>query len=231
MEPFHLSAQASRFGSGHPDLESVLDLVDEDSSEEIYGLCRLWITEGVPFVFRESPMLYEAMRGWLARRLRIHPKEITMIGSARVGYSLTPSNLGRAFGRHSDLDLVAVSKDLFDRLANEARAFKEDLSSGEVEPKTAGQERWWPSAAEDINRQLATRGFIDSWKIPALPRYPDAKKIANSCWYLGEKLRATNEAYWVSKISLRVYEDVRAFIRQNWINLKSLQGIARPDPI
>jgi hypothetical protein len=186
-------------------------------------LCRLWLSEGVPFMFLQQPMMYEAVRSWLGFRLKIHPKEITLIGSARLGFSLTPSNLGRSFGTHSDLDLVAVSEDLFFHLDGEVEKFYSDLESGTISV-TDRTKRFWPESAADLIRSKNQRGFIDSWKIPSLDRYPKAKSIANTCWQLTEKLKVSNESYDVKGASIRVYRDLHSFIRQNWINLKNLSS-------
>jgi hypothetical protein len=222
MEPFRLSNSARALLAGYPTLDQILAVVNGESHEELYGLCRQWITEGVPFVFSDCPMVYESARGWLARRIGIHPKEITVIGSARVGYSLNPTQLGKIFCKNSDLDLVAVNPELFDALCKEVEIFVAHLESGELVPASPGQARWWPTTAKDLDRIMRTRGFVDSWKIPSLDRFPVARKITDSCWRLTEKLKATDESYEMKKSSLRVYRDVHSLIRQNWINLKAV---------
>jgi hypothetical protein len=59
-------------------------------------------------------MLYEAVREWMSVRLQVHPKNVTLIGSARIGFSMCPRpNYGRQFGANSDLDFSVVDERLF----------------------------------------------------------------------------------------------------------------------
>jgi hypothetical protein len=100
-------------------------------------VARLWLTEGLPSAFFTSPAIYEDMRGWLASRLNVHPKEVTLIGSARLGYSLAPPpNFGRPFGPRSDLDLSIVSADLFKRVTLAFSSFAVDYRAGAVMPRS-----------------------------------------------------------------------------------------------
>jgi hypothetical protein len=222
MDPFLISPQASTLGPSYPELASLMDVIRHGNEEEIYGLCRLWISEGVPYVFFEQPMMYEIIRGWLAKRLKIHPKEITLIGSARIGYSLSPPPwLGRAFGTHSDLDLVAISSNLFSRFEKEFLQFSEDLSMGIIVPNTSRKKKLWPEIIEDLNR-TRQRGFLDTWKVPFMDRYPLAKQIGNTCWLLREKLRISSDRYHLKETSLRVYKDFPSFVHQTRINLRAI---------
>ena len=60
------------------------------SQEERRYFCRLWVYEGVPAVFLEAPMLYQAILGWLGKMLGEDPKNFTLLGAGRFGYSLEP---------------------------------------------------------------------------------------------------------------------------------------------
>lgn len=223
MEPFFISRQASFLSPSHPDLESILQVIQNGDEEEIYGLCRLWFSEGTPFAFSRQPMMYEVVRGWVAKRIKIHPKEITLIGSARMGYSLSPPpRLGGAFGTHSDLDLVVISHDLFSRYESELERFSEDVDSKYIIPDTPLKERLWPEIISDLKRTSQHRGFLDTWKIPYIDRYPLSKAIGQTCWALTEKLRVSNEGCNVKKSSIRVYKNFYCFVRQMRINLNSI---------
>jgi len=198
-------------------------VLQNGNEEEIYGICRLWISEGTPFVFSGEPMMYEKVRGWIAKRLSIHPKELTLIGSARMGYSLAPPpRLGTAFGSHSDLDLVAISQDLFSRFEAEFQRFADDLETGRIIADTPFKEKLWPDIASDLKRTSEQRGFLDTWKIPYMERYPLAKRIGSTCWLLREKLCVSQNQYNITKTSLRVYKDFYSFVRQIRINLSAI---------
>lgn len=223
MKPFFLSNEGAALDVQHPNLQKVLALLRGSNISEIDGLCRLWISEGIPFCFQGRPMLYEVIREWTARRISIHPKELTIIGSGRIGYSLAPvPKLGREFGDHSDIDFAAVSPNLFDRACVELDMFRSDLQSGLIVPDTERKRVLWPEIASDLDRTRTQRGFIDTWKIPTLNRYPLARCITQTCWEMCEKLRVTDDKIQVKKSSLRVYRDFSSFIRQLRINLRAV---------
>ena len=118
-----------------PDAEALRAAVRGGKRHGQEILARLWITEGIPFAFQGNPSIYEEMRGWLSHRLSVHPKEITLVGSARIGYSLaSPPELGRPFGKHSDLDLCIVSATLFKQFEEAVEQFRGDYQAGKVLP-------------------------------------------------------------------------------------------------
>lgn len=96
--------------------ECLPDPAPEDGDLEKF--VRLWLTEGVPFAFKDRPIVYEALREWVAALLDIFPKDVSMVGSARIGFSLAPQKQLREFTvGSSDLDLFVVSAPLFGRLS------------------------------------------------------------------------------------------------------------------
>ena len=60
-------------------------------------LARLWISEGIPFAFRKCPGLYGEVRDSLAKGLELDAKQISVVGSGRLGYSLAPKRWGTAY--------------------------------------------------------------------------------------------------------------------------------------
>ncbi len=69
---------------------------------------------GVPFAFRDSPADYDTLRGTLGAALHLAVDTMTVIGSGRIGFSLSPDKYGIPFSAKSDLDVVVVSAELFD---------------------------------------------------------------------------------------------------------------------
>src|SRR5258706_15741350 len=130
MKPFPLTDSAKRLSEVFPQSQTVRDVLGSLSRDEKLGFLRLWVSDGIPFAFRHVPLLYEAMRSYISRRLLVPPKVITMIGSARVGYSLSPlPDFGKAFGNHSNLDLSLVNEDVFQRLEADFHTWKTDWES------------------------------------------------------------------------------------------------------
>lgn len=182
---------------------------------------RLWLTEGLPAAFRGCPAIYEEVRGWLGTQLGIHPKEITLIGSARVGYSLAPApDFGRRFGKHSDLDLSVISAQLFARLVTAFNLFADDYRQNSAVPRSDRERELWDDNLQ-FGRRNIPRGFLDARKIPNFARYSDSQNINQTMWVLLKKFEVTPGAPEVRRVSVRVYRDWQCFIDQVSLNLRS----------
>jgi len=181
----------------------------------------LWLTEGLPFAFRAAPAVYEDVRGWLGARLDVHAKQITMIGSARLGYSLAPApRFGRPFSEKSDLDLSIISDELFQRVGSAFESFCADYRARKVVPRTIYERRFWDENIAFGERNIP-RGFFDANKVPNLARYEVIQRVNQSMWDLLKRLEATAEAPRVRRASTRIYRDWRAFVDRVSLNLKT----------
>ena len=182
------------------------------------SLVRLWLTEGIPFAFRERPALYEAMRGWLGSILGICPKEITLVGSGRIGFSLAPPQYGRMFSSESDLDLSVVSPSLFDNFSKSFAQWEADYKAGIVQPRDSSERFFWDENIRWVPRNF-TKGFVDANKIPTWKRYPIAQSVGNAMWLLKRKLEITEGAPKVRNTSIRVYNSWRDLVARVSLNL------------
>jgi hypothetical protein len=227
MQSFNVSSALSRITNPYPSLDEIAQVVHLDNRDARYALARLWLSEGIPYAFKSNPAIYEALRLWLARNIGVEPKEITLIGSARQGYSLSPDiTLGRAFGPQSDLDLSAVSPVLFERIKQAYMRWQDDYTNGSAQPRHEREKHFWDENARTCPVALS-HGFIDPHKIPTWSRYPEAQTILSTLWRGLQKLRATNGAPIVRKLSLRVYSNWDSFVRQVAINLEATVSFYR----
>jgi hypothetical protein len=95
------------------ELKRLLDRSDDESfvQERLLG--------ATPWIFHERHATYETWRTELGRVSGLPGKLLFIVGSAAVGYSLSPLKPGRPFralavlGDASDIDLAAVSAELF----------------------------------------------------------------------------------------------------------------------
>ena len=219
MKPFLITDGAKRLVGEYLSPESLRETLQLLGRDEKHGLLRLWISEGIPFAFQDLPLLYEAIRGWLATQLSLHPKVITMIGSARIGYSLAPlPDFGRSFQSTSDLDLTVIAESLFSQLKTDFQNWKKDITDGIVVPRSSKEERYWSDTLQRVPSNIS-RGFIDPHKIPALYRYSTVQRVRNIQWLLNRKIALTPGAPQFSHASLRVYRDWKSFLDQMELNL------------
>ena len=207
-EPFPGSEELCAVLQGRPRVE-----------QEIFT--RLWLSEGIPYAFQSCPAVFEYIRGWLGQVLDVHPKEITLIGSARIGYSLAPlPKFGSKFSQKSDLDFSVISSSLFQRLIRDSHLFSKDYRNARIQPRNKRERDFW-----DANLKLFTRnirkGFLDSKKIPNYAHYPTAQTINETMWLLVERLKVTANAPTIQKASIRTYQNWESFVNQVSLNLHS----------
>ena len=220
MEPFSIPAALRGVTDHYPEPRLVLDAAIQGGEQAQTALARLWLSEGIPFAFRECPAVYEAVRSWLSAILGVNAKEIGIVGSARLGASLAPKKLGQPFSDTSDLDFFTVSKCLFEKLSEEFCQWSRAFENGEVTPRTAQEVRYWPENHKWGRRQIR-RGFLDKKFIPNLKQYPITMKISHRMWVLVEKLKRTPSAPRLKSASVRCYVSWDSFVRQVSLNLSS----------
>jgi hypothetical protein len=101
----------------YPSVDSFTDILLSDSLDNVV---RQYVFEGTPFVFRNYPqterILYRHLGPHLASsKDDVIPEEnIIVVGSAKIGFSLSPNTFPRRFSTNSDIDVLVVDKTLFD---------------------------------------------------------------------------------------------------------------------
>ena len=217
---FRMAPQLAGLRDTYPDSEDVLETV-RLGREAQSVVARLWVSEGIPFAFRECPALYEMARAWLAIGLEVNPKEISIRGSGRLGYSLAADRWGEAYERErSDLDLFAVSGELFERLRRDFTRWRDDYDNGTVRPMSEREAECWANNRDGAPKNI-TNGFLDSWRVPNLAAYRAFCKTNNRLDRLKAKLWDTDGGPKPRKdLSLRCYKDWRSYERQTTLNLK-----------
>jgi len=210
-----------RLRGHYPDVTLLTEVVRAVHDRDRTAIVRLWLTEGIPFGFQHCPGLYEAVRSWLGWRLSVHPKNVTMIGSARVGYSLAPYPLlGRPFNSASDLDFCVVSPALFQDLVETFERWADEYKSDVVHPRDDRERQYWSANLKVVPRGIR-RGAIDPKKTPTWDRYPVAQRVVTALWALTKKLEATLSGPITKRSSVRVYRDWDALIDLVSANLRS----------
>ena len=218
MRPFLFNTEANaRLVKRYPGPDEFAYAYKALANDGREAIIRSFVTEGMPYAFRELPLLYEIARDFVARRLGIEAREVTMVGSARLGYSVVPPNYGRAFNEESDIDLTVFSKTLFDGLVSDFLSWERDLATGQLKPTGVRSERFWPENRQLLPRNIR-RGFIDPYKIPNW--YNKTKNVYQALWVLQERLKATEGAPRVRRVSVRVYQNWEAFVKQLSLNLE-----------
>lgn len=218
MEPFKVAAPLTKLINPYPDAKSVLDVANKGGDQARIALARLWLSEGIPFAFKDCPGVYESIRTWLSGWLGVVAKEISLTGSARLGESLSPKQAGKPFDEKSDLDFFIVSNTLFENLREDFRSWSFDFESGVLQPTNDREAFFWRDN-NSRGTKLIQRGFLDSKIIPNRRKYPTTQKINQAMWLLIRKLQITAGAPKVTQASVRCYESWEAYVRQTKLSL------------
>src|SRR6185312_15015974 len=61
-----------------------------------------------PFAFKDRKKGYEFLVNHIAKSLQLNSDCVTLVGSGRIGFSLSPRQFGTPFSPRSDLDIAIV---------------------------------------------------------------------------------------------------------------------------
>ena len=217
---FRVGARLRKLVGTYPKAKDLLEAAEVGKLEKA-TLARLWVSEGIPFAFKKCPGLYEEARRWLAERVEVDPKDISLAGSGRLGYSLAPTRWGQSYHpTSSDLDFFAVSESLFEGLREDFERWSEDFRTGSIHPYPS-ERQYWEANEKETPRNIA-RGFLDSKRVPNRGRYGRFRQLNGSLAVLKIKLHQFEGGPKPSgRLTLRCYRNWPAFERQLSINLSS----------
>jgi len=111
----------------------IADFKEELKRTSNINIVRKHLLTGECFVFSSGD--YFDLRSEVAHYFKIHPTEVLVVGSAKLGFSISPKKLFLPFRDESDIDVAIVSSQLFDRVWQAAFDYKitggywENLSS------------------------------------------------------------------------------------------------------
>ncbi len=97
----------------HPNVEQFKQMLREKPLDDVV---RKYVFGGEPYAFREMPHAYTLLRNHLSKQIGTLAENITLVGSGKAGFSLKPDTFPRQFSDESDLDIVVVDEELFNRL-------------------------------------------------------------------------------------------------------------------
>lgn len=215
---FNVNNRSLKFaGHLYPDIELMKNILSV-SKDEQYEIIRQYFTEGVPSAFSKNPVLYEKIRTFLGGKIGVNAKSISITGSARIGYSLSP--IGNKFGRQydekkSDLDFFAVDANLFNNVSADFNLFVQWLNS----PTNTNVNMVLLRENERVIAKSILNGFIDQDKIPDLINFPTVKSIYSSLRELLRIMGDTKNCPQPKKTSIRIYKDWNSCIKRITLNI------------
>jgi hypothetical protein len=220
-ESFVLSEEAAAIAGYELKSLAFRQAITRISDKELPGFLRAFVQEGIPAAFAKQPLLWEALREWVAQMIKSQPDNIAIVGSARLGFSPKYGSFGRPFGADSDLDISVVDAQQFELLWHDARKF---IATPTVSIQPNATER--KIALWEENRKVLHRtcnaGFADANKIPSHHNlFPTAGQLNNIASILKSKLDASK--FPIRESSFRIYRSWGGFANQVRINYRSIR--------
>jgi hypothetical protein len=114
----------------------------------------------VPYAFKDAPSSLETLRRHLVQELSVRAEQVIVVGSGRIGFSLSPAGYPRRFGPKSDVDIVVIDDTMFDLYWHTMLIWNYPRRGT---PQLAGRDRSWRR-----NRQ---RDLYWGWFRPDYIRY------------------------------------------------------------
>jgi len=167
-----------------------LTLYDEDE------IIRRHISFGECAVISSSQ--YHDLRSDIAAKYSLHPNDVLVVGSGKLGFSIAPKKRYRHFGENSDLDVVIISESFFD-------GFWQNLHEHFI------QDGRWKHMDKFCNYLF--RGWIRPDMLPK----DESFNFGKEWWEFFNELTASRK-YPVPKIRGAVY--------RNWHFLEAYQRVA-----
>jgi len=164
-----------------------------------------YISFGSPYIFQSNESLYYDLKKDISSHFNEEIKNIIMIGSAKLGFSIAPSKLWKNFNDDSDIDIAIISEKLFDEYWKDLFEFNIELCD-----RTEEEE-------EKYNKFL--RYFFKGWLRPDLfPKRFNKKSL----WF--DYLHSISyKKYGPYKITCAMYKNTFFFNSYHLSNVKNIR--------
>lgn len=204
QSPFEFCRNTKQVSDPQVTYAELLSELKPLTKTELVMYVRTYVQERTPAAFSSQPMLWEAVREWVASRLKVHPREFGLSGSAQTGFSLGKMKSGAPFNPlGSDLDMFVVNKDCFSIVEAEARIFS---------VRNANSANF-TAQADTVSRQIQM-GYLDLNQVPANHElYPRISAARNDASIVIDRLRL--HGFELKPSHFRIYKDWGEL--SNWV--------------
>lgn len=140
---------------------------------------------------------YLNLRIEVAREFKIHPNDVLVVGSAKLGFSIAPKKRYNFFHNESDIDIAIVSEKLFGKIWLDVLEFKK-------------QKTFWDNKKFEEFKNFLFHGWIRPDKLPQSNLFELSKK-----WWDFFLKKTSSNSYGPYKI--------RGALYKNWEFLENYQ--------
>jgi hypothetical protein len=179
------------------------DLLDYDPEY----LIEKYLIFGNPYIFRSKDYLYFELKKELSSHFNVKTSEVFMIGSSKLGFSISPKKLWIKMDENvdSDIDMVILSEQLFDIFWKDLLDFRIELTSR--------------NECQDRNYQKFVDYFFKGWLRPDL--FPFDYHNRNDWFDFFNEL--SYKKYDKRKVSCAVFRNEYFFKKYHTKNLNQIR--------
>lgn len=211
-----LPLKCKEFKTLYLDSTELLNLYPSLSEDEKEIVINHYIINNPPIMFESLPLEFDHIKRIVANSLQIDMQEVILIGSSKVGFSISPDSYGVPKKEKTDLDLAIISDELFNLLKKDFDVFKNYYKKGCIIPSPTPKEQTYWDENKRVCTKTISRGFIDSNKIPNRDCCPHAQTTNQVMYVIVKELKDSN--FEISHASARIYKDWTAFRHQLKLN-------------
>lgn len=182
------------------------------------SLINFLIISNFCYAFKTKPLVYEQTTQYIADKFSLNKIQIILLGSARTGFAIDPSNYGRKFTENSDLDFAIIDEKLFNNCILDFKLWKRKTENNEYDEKIIN--KFWNDNQNNLKFQIK-RGFIDTYKVPNFTEFETTQQINQSLSLIVVNLLKYHNIK-VKEASARIYKDWETFHKQLKINIESV---------
>lgn len=166
-----------------------------------------WVIDRTPHVFAGDQTEYVIWKSKLAGKLGVDGRAITLIGSASVGFSLSPEKNFREFNDQSDIDIAIVSAHYFELAWHYIRNLGAEIHG--LNPRQK-------ASLTDHRSRLIYWGTFDTKYL--LPKLPFGKQ-----WFKAFEEMTAIDPTRDRDINARIYRDFESLSAYHTNNLNLLR--------
>lgn len=166
-----------------------------------------WVIDRTPHVFNSDQNSYVLWKSKLAEKIQVDGRAITLIGSASVGFSLSPHKNYHGFNEKSDIDIAIVSAHHFELAWHTVRNLGTNVH---------GLSSLQRNSLDDHCKRLIYWGTFDTKHL--LPRLPFGKK-----WFEAFEKMTEIDPTRDRDINARIYRDFESLSAYHINNLNILR--------
>lgn len=190
-------------------IEDVKSRFKKDLKDEIYDsryIVQKYLCNGSSPILNDEEIF--EIKFSIANKFKIHPNEVIITGSGKLGFSIAPQKLFNDFNENSDIDVAIISNNVFDE-------FWSDLLDFNINIKNR-------NCIEEKNYRDFQDYFFRGWIRPDL--FPFKYKRKTDWFNFFNDLTQKIYNYGEHKISAGIYKNFTTFELYNIKNISSIRN-------